>query len=169
MLINFDTFEPNILHDLEKFPYPFEDDSIDEIILSHVLEHLGQHPDIFNSIIKELYRVCKNRAIININVPHPRHDDFLGDPTHVRPITVNMLQLYDKHLNQEWQKIKAANSPLALTHKVNFKIKKVRYDLDEKYSTMIKEKKITEEDIIIMGEKYNNVFKKIFIQLEVIK
>ena len=44
-------YEPDIIHDLEKFPYPFEDNSIDEIFLSHVLEHIGQSPEIFMKII----------------------------------------------------------------------------------------------------------------------
>jgi len=52
------------------------------------MEHVGQTPDMFNSIIRKLYRICKNQAIMDITVPHPRHDDFLADPTHVRPITV---------------------------------------------------------------------------------
>ena len=168
-LDKFDIFNPDIVHDLEQFPYPFKNNSVDSIILSHVLEHIGQHPNIFNGIIKELYRICANHALIDIRVPHPRHDDFLGDPTHVRPITVNGLQLYDKELNEEWQKSKAANSPLALIHKVNFKIQQVRYDIDPKYSQMIKDKKITEEELQIMGGKYNNVIKQVFIQLEVIK
>ena len=84
----FDTYKPDIVHDLEKFPYPFEDNSVNEILLSHVLEHVGQNPDVFNNIIKEFYRICVHGAIINIIVPHPRHDDFISDPTHVRPITV---------------------------------------------------------------------------------
>jgi len=95
-LDKFDTFNPDIVHDLEIFPYPFKDSSVDKIILSHVMEHIGQTPDMFNLIIKELYRICKNQAIMDITVPHPRHDDFLADPTHVRPITVLGLSLYDK-------------------------------------------------------------------------
>ena len=93
--VNVDKFQyynPDVVHDLEKFPYPFEDNSIDEILLSHVLEHIGQNPDVFNNIIKELYRICKNNSIVDIRVPHPRHDDFISDPTHVRPITILCLQ-----------------------------------------------------------------------------
>ena len=36
--INVDKFEyykPNIVHDLEKIPYPFEDNSVDEILLNN--------------------------------------------------------------------------------------------------------------------------------------
>ena len=54
----YDTYNIDIKHDLEKFPYPFEDDTVEEIILSHVLEHIGQSPDIFIKILKELYRIC---------------------------------------------------------------------------------------------------------------
>ena len=52
--------------------------------------------------MKELYRICKNNSIIDIVVPHPRHDDFLSDPTHVRPITDMTLSLYDKELNDTY-------------------------------------------------------------------
>ena len=66
MLINLTII--NIVHDLE-VTYPFED-SIDEILLSHVLEHIGQDPNVFNNIIKEFYRICKNQSVIDIRVPH---------------------------------------------------------------------------------------------------
>ena len=165
----YEIFKPDILHDLEQFPYPFEDSSVDNIILSHILEHIGQSPDTFNTIMRELYRICKNKASISITVPHPRHDDFLTDPTHVRPITNLLLKLYDKKLNQQWQKEKVANSPLALIHKVNFKVKKVRYDLEEKYYKMLKDRKINRTELDDMINKYNNVIKQIFIQLQVIK
>ena len=118
----YDTFKPDIVHDLEKFPYPFENDSVDQIIMLHVLEHIGGEPSVFNSIMKELYRICKNNSIIDIVVPHPRHDDFLSDPTHVRAVTEMTLSLYDKELNLHWKKSGSANSPLAMIHDVNFKI-----------------------------------------------
>ena len=127
----FDYYKPDIVHDLEKFPYPFEDNSVEEIILSHVLEHIGQDPDTFNEIIKEFYRICKNDAIINIAVPHPRHDSFISDPTHVRPITLLSLRLYDQKLNKKWEENKVANTPLGLIHNVNFQIISVQYIVDD--------------------------------------
>mgnify|MGYP001303682813 FL=1 len=50
----FNTFEPDVLHDLEIFPYPFLENEIEEIKLIHVLENIGQTPDIFINIMKEL-------------------------------------------------------------------------------------------------------------------
>ena len=165
----FDYYKPDIVHDLEITPYPFEDNSIDEIILNHVLEHIGQDPNIFNNIIKELYRICKNKTVIHIRVPHPRHDDFISDPTHVRPVTILGLQLYDKELNEKWEKGGFANSPLALIHNVNFKVLNVVYVVDDKYKKLLNEKKITEAEVNEFMHKYNNVIKEIQIEWSVIK
>ena len=165
----FDTYNPDLVHDLEKFPYPFKDNSVNEVLLNHVLEHVGQNPDIFNNIIKELYRICANGTLINIVVPHPRHDDFISDPTHVRPITVLGLSLYDKELNKKWEKNGYANTPMGIIHNVNFKIKNVNMVLDIKYYNLLKEGKIKNEDLNDIASKYNNVIKEIKIQWEVIK
>ena len=170
--VNVDKFQyynPDVVHDLEKFPYPFEDNSVDEILLSHVLEHIGQNPDVFNNIVKELYRICKNNSIIDIRVPHPRHDDFISDPTHVRPITILGLQLYDKNLNEKWEKMNAANTPLALIHGVNFLIKDVNYVLESYYSTLLEKKKIDHNQLQEYIKKYNNVVKEMKIKWVVLK
>ena len=168
-LDKFDYYKPDIVHDLEITPYPFEKNSVDEIILTHVLEHLGQDPEIFNNIVKEFYRICKNKSIIHITVPHPNHDDFISDPTHVRPITVLGLQLYDKVLNKKWEAEKAANTPLALIHNVNFKILKTEFMLTQKYATLLKENKISEDELKDYVDKYNNVVKEMRIKWCVIK
>lgn len=168
-LDKFDTFNPDIVHDLEKFPYPFEDNEIDEIKLIHVLEHIGHSPDIFIKIIKELYRICCDQAYIHISVPHPRSDDFLADPTHVRPITALGLSLFDLDQNKEWQKLGAANTPLAIIHKVNFKIIKNEIVLTQKYLNMLKEKKISNNELNECIEKYNNVVRQTNYILKVIK
>ena len=65
----FDYYKPDTVHDLEVTPYPFKENSVDEILMSHVLEHIGQDPNIFNNIIKELYRIyqyVKNRFMDNL-------------------------------------------------------------------------------------------------------
>ena len=110
-LDKYKTFKSDIVHDLEKSPYLFEDDSVDQVLLSHVLEHLGSNSSIFNLIMKELYRIYKNSFAIDIVVPHPRNDTFISDPTHVRPIINVLLSLYDKDLNLQWTEDGAANSP----------------------------------------------------------
>ena len=170
--VNVDKFQyynPDVVHDLEKFPYPFEDNSIDEILLSHVLEHIGQNPDVFNNIIKELYRICKNNSIVDIRVPHPRHDDFISDPTHVRPITILGLQLYDKSMNEKWEKMKAANTPLALIHEVNFTIKDINFVLEKKYIKLLENKEIDQNELQEYIRKYNNVVKEMKIKWVALK
>ena len=165
----YDYYKPDIVHDLEIFPYPFEDNSVDEILLSHVLEHIGQSPDVFLKIIKEFYRVCHNDSLIKIIVPHPRHDDFISDPTHVRPITILGLQLFDKNLNLKWEKEKAANTPLALINDVNFKIKNVKFNLDTNYVKKFENKNIDKSQVDTDILKLNNVVKEMVIDWQVIK
>lgn len=165
----FDLYDIDIQHDLEKFPYPFDDNSVEEIILSHVLEHIGQDPAIFIKILKEFYRICKNQALINISVPHPRHDDFISDPTHVRPITVTGLSLFDKAHNEEWERIGAANTPLGLIHNLNFKIESVSYKIEDDIMSKFKEGQIDQQRFDFMIKHYNNIIKQIDIKWRVIK
>jgi len=170
--INIDKYEelqPDQIWDLEKTPYPFETNSVSEILLSHVLEHLGQSPDTFINIIKEFYRICKHNAVIDITVPHWRHDNFFSDPTHVRPITPLLLKLFDRELNLSWQREGAANSPLALIHKVNFKIDKCVILLDEPWRTMMKENKIPEEQVTLWTRQYANVVNQLTFKWRVLK
>ena len=165
----YDTYNIDIKHDLEKFPYPFEDDTVEEIILSHVLEHIGQSPDIFIKILKELYRICKNRALIEISVPHPRHDNFISDPTHVRPITIFGLSLFDKALNKKWEKKGVANTPLALIHDVNFCIEDSSYDLEDVILKKFNNGEIDKPKLDYMIKHYNNIVTQINIKWRVIK
>ena len=69
--INLDLYNAkgvDVVHDLNKLPYPFKDNTFDEILCSHVIEHLNpqQHIEVF----KELHRISKPGAIITIKVPH---------------------------------------------------------------------------------------------------
>ena len=75
---------PDAVVDLAKDRWPWADNSVSEVLAEHLLEHLSTEG--FMHFMQELHRVCKNGAKIKVLLPHPRHDIFLNDPTHVRPI-----------------------------------------------------------------------------------
>jgi SAM-dependent methyltransferase len=58
--------DPDIIHDLNVLPYPFEDNSFDLIEADHVLEHLN---DPFK-VMKDLHRMSQDKGTIIIRVPH---------------------------------------------------------------------------------------------------
>lgn len=78
--------------DLESPNWPLPSNHFDYVNIFHVLEHLGKG---YFTTIQELYRVCKDNAIINIKVPHHLCWTFHNDPTHKRPITLCGLQMFD--------------------------------------------------------------------------
>ena len=160
---------PDLVWDLERLPWPWESSSVDEVVLSHVLEHLGAGPEQFIGVMKELYRVCRDGAQVHIRVPHPRHDFFLADPTHVRPILPATLELFSRRRNLEWQASGAPNTPLALYHAVDFEIEDSSVVLDEPYRTQLKEGRITQAEAQALVERYNNVASEIRITLRVRK
>jgi predicted SAM-dependent methyltransferase len=168
--VNVDKFgSPDVTHDLETFPWPWRDSSVEEVTLVHVLEHLGRVPDVFIGIMKEIYRVCRNGAHVYIVVPHPRHDDFLGDPTHVRPVTAQMMALFDRALCEEWQRQGASNTPLALYHNVDFHIVKHELVPEEQYRKMLQENRMTFPELEALSRSNNNVVTEIHLDLEVRK
>jgi hypothetical protein len=152
--------------DLEVFPWPWPDNSVAEVQLIHVLEHLGAETGTFIGIMKELYRVCEDGALIHIAVPHPRHDNFISDPTHVRPIVPMTMQLFSKRNNLMWQEIKAANSPLALYHEVDFEVIDTTFVLDEPYVSDLKAGRLSPEALEPLLRQYNNVAAEIRMTLK---
>lgn len=160
---------PDLRCDLEQFPWPWRDGSVSEILLNHVLEHLGATPDVFIRIVTEMYRVCEHGATILVVVPHPRHDHFLDDPTHVRAITPGLFHLFSKRINRIWQEQRGANSPLALYHDVDFEVVSTTSIPGEPYASQLRAGNLTEQDLMRDLSKYNNVATEIRITLKVIK
>ena len=170
--LNVDRFAacgPDQVLDLEQTPWPFEDSSADEVLMSHVLEHLGADPDVFFAIIKELHRVCRKGALVRVHVPHPRHDDFINDPTHVRAVTPDLLCLFSKRQNRIWQESRASNSLLAFYLDVDFEVRKASSVLDPRYADALSRGQITEGQLDEMAKSYNNVIREYAIELEVLK
>lgn len=147
--------------DLEVFPWPWPDDSVDEVLMAHVLEHLGAQTSVYLEIIKELYRVCRDGAKIKIAVPHPRHDNFISDPTHVRPIVPESIGLFSQAANREWLAVGAANTPLGVYIGVDFAIQSVTFGLAPAWRERFDRKEITVADLQHAMATYNNVVKEI--------
>ena len=168
--VNVDKFgSPDVQHDLEQFPWPWRDSCVSEVALNHVLEHLGHTPDVFLKIVKELHRVCMNGAVIRIAVPHPRSDDFLNDPTHVRVVTPTLWTAFSKRMNRYWGQIGAANSPLGLYLDVDFELGPVSLDLSPKWAALAREQKLTAAQLGDAAAQFNNVVQQIRMEVIVLK
>ncbi len=68
----------DVVHDLNKTPYPFSSGTFDEIYASHVLEHLED----LSKVMKELHRIIKKGGCLIIRVPHFTNSGAFADPTH---------------------------------------------------------------------------------------
>ncbi len=68
----------DIVHDLDKIPYPFKDNEFEYIHCDNVLEHLTNIP----LIMKELHRICAPKAKIRIMVPYYNSKGASNDVTH---------------------------------------------------------------------------------------
>lgn len=73
----------DLIHNLNDYPYPFEDSSWDRIICFDVLEHV----DDFVRTIEEVWRIAKPSATIEISGPFMSSVHFYTDPTHKRALT----------------------------------------------------------------------------------
>jgi hypothetical protein len=102
---------------------------------------------VFLAMMQELYRVAADGCVVRIDVPHPRHDNFIGDPTHVRPITPQVLTLFDRRLNDEWKRLGGANTPLAHHTGVDFETVRSDVVVDEPYYGQFKRGELSRSDL----------------------
>lgn len=99
------TLATDIVHDLEIFPWPFEDNSVDEVICSHYVEHtkdLIKFMDELYRIMKSPYKDNKGEEIkskITIIAPYYSSIRAWQDPTHLRAIS----EFTFIYFNKKWR------------------------------------------------------------------
>jgi predicted SAM-dependent methyltransferase len=155
---------PDYLADLENLKLDIKDNEVEGIIAHHVFEHIGSG---FFPLMQELYRVCKHGAILDIKVPHHRSERYFCDPTHVRPITVDMMQLFSKKYNQWHIDTYGSSSGFGLKLNVDFEIVDFRYIPTDKWIKLFETMTNEEIDEIVMEK--NNVFMETQIIMKVVK
>ena len=72
-------FRPDIVHDLNVFPWPLETGTFDEVYCQNILESLS---DIVR-VMEEIHRVSKRGALIHIDTPHFSWAESFTDPTRI--------------------------------------------------------------------------------------
>ena len=69
---------PDVIHDLNNRPWPFDSDSFEHLYAYDVIEHL----DDVIATMNEIHRVCRAGAQVEITVPHFSSANTFTDPTH---------------------------------------------------------------------------------------
>lgn len=85
----------DIVHDLNVYPWPFADDSVEEAFSSHFVEHVG----CLMKFMNECQRIMKQGAKLTILAPYYSSMRCWQDPTHVRAISEASFLYY----NKEWR------------------------------------------------------------------
>jgi hypothetical protein len=168
--VNVDLYgRPDLVLDLETFPWPWSDNTVAEVQLIQVLEHLGRDPKVYLNIWQELYRICKPRAKLIIEVPHHRHDNFYDDPTHVRAVTPLGVRMFSQRLNREWNQRGYACSSLGLNLGVNFELRDISYQPSSVWFQRYPEPEVNWQLLLRESQVYNNLIQSLRMVVEVIK
>jgi ubiquinone/menaquinone biosynthesis C-methylase UbiE len=91
----------DLVYDLEKFPWPFPDNSVDEAVCSHYVEHTK---DIIK-FMDEVHRILVPGGKIMIRAPYYNSMRAWQDPTHTRAIS----EATFLYFNKSWRKANRLN------------------------------------------------------------
>jgi predicted SAM-dependent methyltransferase len=166
--VNADKFPkccPDVLMDLEKPPWPFEDNAFDLVLMKHVLEHVGSDFHGFKQVMQELYRVAAPDGLIEIQVPHFRHDTFWSDPTHVRSFTLLTFEMMSKVRNDEWIARRANYTMVSYLMEVDFEIAQASIVYDPRWLEREKSGEVTRDQLRSWSTDRWNVAKELHITL----
>lgn len=110
-----------IQYDLDKFPYPFPDNSFDYIKAEHVIEHLSD----LKTVMQEIHRIAKPNAKIYIEVPYFNCSGAFRDYTHKIFFTCQTLNYFTDRISPREGKIHYSQNLFKITKKrLNWKILK---------------------------------------------
>ena len=93
--INLDCVKQNgvdVVYDINKYPWPFKDNTFEKVFCSHTLEHVEN----LIKTMKEIWRISKPNAIIEIRVPHFSCGVYYRDITHKRPFSYFSMDYFCK-------------------------------------------------------------------------
>lgn len=87
----------DILHDVDRIPWPLQADSFDLVILTHIIEHVSD----VGRFLKEVHRVARDDAEVRIETPHFSSLESWRDPSHRHHLALHSFDFFadDGYLN----------------------------------------------------------------------
>ena len=89
---------PDKIVDITK-KLPFKDNTVEEIIMNHVLEHIQKPIEV----MREIHRICRDGAIVKIRVPYFSHESAFSMIDHYSFFTWTTFDLLDENHVGHWQ------------------------------------------------------------------
>lgn len=88
----------DVVHNLNVYPWPFEDECAKEIraidLIEHLPTHIGDMPSLL-LFIEECHRILKPLGQIYMQTPHWQSKNLWIDPTHVRGFDERSFDYFD--------------------------------------------------------------------------
>ncbi|MBC8500874.1 MAG: class I SAM-dependent methyltransferase [Nanoarchaeota archaeon] len=82
----------DVVHDLDKFPYPFKKNHFDEVFCKHFLEHVE---DLF-AVLEEINRLLKPQGRLKVIAPYFSGQGAFNDPQHKRFFTYKTFDYFSE-------------------------------------------------------------------------
>jgi ubiquinone/menaquinone biosynthesis C-methylase UbiE len=123
--------KPDVVHDLNDLPLPFDDNMFDEIHAYHVLEHIGSQGDYlqFFGLFSDLWRIVKPDGFVCLSFPAPGSIWAFGDPSHTRVMSPQQFQfLSQKFMIDQCDVKKTAASDFRYVYDKDFEIRYCKED-----------------------------------------
>lgn len=102
----------DIYHNIEKFPYPFHNNSFDFVLLNMVLEHISSPI----AVLEEVWRISKPNAMVKVFVPHWSSYLQYSDLTHKSAFSALSFHYFE------------TGNPKYYSKSANFEVVKKRYN-----------------------------------------
>lgn len=87
--------EPDVSHNLNQYPYPFEDNEFDHVEAFHIIEHLDRP----FQVMSEIHRILKPDGVLLIKVPH--FSRGMAHPEHAHGFDVT----FPNYFNQKYSDV----------------------------------------------------------------
>lgn len=108
---------PDVLHDMESTPLPFESNRFDCVLGSHIFEHVHR----FVPLMEDLHRIIKPGGFLVAVTPYGSSDNAWDNPHHVRCFTESTWCYFD----QELYKTDGAGNGATQGYKGDFKVEQL--------------------------------------------